>query len=126
MLPETWENIRAGGGHIKKGVLDFSLIIMQGRVDAGVSFAFYKCLYSHGPQATFILLLLCDIKTKYRLCRTDCWCKFAFRDLSKSAKRVNDVIHLLDWSVRGSGPVIDADEDGRETLEEGCGRYQAK
>lgn len=60
MLPETWENIRAGGGHIKKGVLDFSLIIMQGRVDAGVPFAFYKRLYSHGPQASFILLSLSD------------------------------------------------------------------
>lgn len=55
-----------------------------------------------------------------------CSSHFVFRDLSKSAKRVNDVIHLWDCSVRGSGPVIDADEEGRETLEEGRGRYQAK
>lgn len=115
MLPETWENIRVGGGreHIKKGVLDFSLIIMEGRVDAWVSFAFYKCLYSGGHQASLIL----------------CSSHFTFGGLPKSAKRVNDDIHLWDWRVwgiRGSGRVIDADEEGRETLEEGRGRYQAK
>lgn len=54
---------------------------------------------------------------------------FTFGGLPKSAKRVNDDINLWDWrvwGVRGSGGVIDADEEGRETLEEGRGRYQAK
>lgn len=72
MLPETWENIRAGGWreHTKiGGGFGCVLIIMQGRVDAGLSLAFTN---SWEPQASLLLLLSSIRKIIENIKNRDC------------------------------------------------------